>query len=70
MGSRDYHVLSVSIGTFVCRYCSFALNYRVCGRHPYVANDERRLLEIIRSQKLRFDSEKFKTLTPEGFNLI
>ena len=40
---------------------------RMSGRHPYVANDERRLLEVIRSQKLRFDSEKFRTLSPEGF---
>jgi hypothetical protein len=45
-------------------------NNRICGRHPYVANDERRLLEIIRSQKLRFDSEKFKHLSPEGFIII
>ena len=40
---------------------------RICGRHPYVANDERRLLEIIRSQKLRFNSDKFRNLTSEGF---
>jgi hypothetical protein len=41
-------------------------NNRICGRHPYIANDERRLLEIIRSQKIRYDSEKFKNLSSEG----
>ena len=43
---------------------------RISGRHPYVANDERRLLEIIRSQKLRFDSEKFKNLSQEGSPIL
>ncbi|CAF4540606.1 unnamed protein product, partial [Rotaria magnacalcarata] len=37
--------------------------YLICGRHPYVASDERRLLEIIRSQKLRFDSDKFRNIS-------
>jgi hypothetical protein len=45
-------------------------NCRISGRHPYVANDERRLLEIIRSQKLRFDSEKFKNLSQEGSPIL
>lgn len=31
-----------------------------------MANDERRLLEVIRSQKLRFDSDKFRILSPQG----
>ncbi|CAF4210161.1 unnamed protein product [Rotaria sp. Silwood2] len=44
--------------------------YLICGRHPYVANDERRLLEIIRSQKLRYDSEKFKNLSSEGLDFL
>lgn len=44
--------------------------YLICGRHPYVANDERRLLELIRSQKLRFDSDKFKNLSPEGLDFL
>ena len=37
----------------------FYVKHRICGRHSYVVNDKRRLLEISRSQKLRFDSEKF-----------
>jgi serine/threonine protein kinase len=44
--------------------------YRISGRHPYIANDERRLLEVIRSQKLRFDSEKFRNLSPEGLDFL
>ncbi|CAF1329604.1 unnamed protein product [Rotaria sordida] len=44
--------------------------YLICGRHPYVANDERRLLEIIRSQKLRYDSEKFKNLSSEELDFL
>lgn len=43
---------------------------RISARHPYVANDERRLLEIIRSQKLRFDSDKFKNLSQEGIFIL
>ena len=39
---------------------------RISGRYPYVANDERRLLEVIRSQKLRFDSDKFRNLSLDG----
>lgn len=38
----------------------------ICGRHPFVANDERRVLELIRSQKLRYDSEKFRHLSSTG----
>ncbi|CAF3641067.1 unnamed protein product [Rotaria socialis] len=44
--------------------------YLICGRHPYVANDERRLLEIIRSQKLRFDSDKFRNISSEGLDFL
>lgn len=44
--------------------------YLICGRHPYVANDERRLLEVIRSQKLRFDSEKFQNISSEGLDFL
>ncbi|CAF0939187.1 unnamed protein product [Rotaria sordida] len=44
--------------------------YLICGRHPYVANDERRLLEIIRSQKLRFDLEKFRNISSEGLDFL
>ncbi|CAF1058594.1 unnamed protein product [Rotaria sp. Silwood1] len=44
--------------------------YLICGRHPYVSNDERRLLEIIRSQKLRFDSEKFRNISSEGLDFL
>jgi hypothetical protein len=48
----------------------FSIYNRISGRHPYVANEERRLLEIIRSQKLRFDSEKFRNLSSEGFSYL
>ncbi|CAF1569831.1 unnamed protein product [Rotaria magnacalcarata] len=44
--------------------------YLICGRHAYIANDERRLLEIIRSTKLRYDSERFKNLTSEGLDFL
>ena len=44
--------------------------YRICGRHPYVAHDERRLLETIRTHKLRYDSEKFKNLSSEGLCFV
>ena len=47
----------------------FDINNRISGRHPYVANDERRLLEIIRSQKLRFDLDKFRNLSSEGSSI-
>ncbi|CAF4060266.1 unnamed protein product [Rotaria magnacalcarata] len=43
---------------------------KICGRHPYVASDERRLLEIIRSQKLRFDSDKFRNISSEGLDFL
>lgn len=43
---------------------------RICGRHPFVANDERRLLELIRAQKLRFDAEKFRHFSPEGLDFL
>ncbi|CAF1007365.1 unnamed protein product [Adineta ricciae] len=44
--------------------------YLITGRHPYVANNERRLLELIRTQKLRYDSEKFKNLSSEGLAFL
>ncbi|UJR10836.1 hypothetical protein I4U23_015023 [Adineta vaga] len=44
--------------------------YLICGRHPYVAHDERRLLEIIRSTTLRFDVEKFRNISSQGIDFL
>jgi len=69
MGYGNNYVLFVRMKICI-RFEVFDIYYRISGRHPYVANDERHLLEIIRSQKLRFDSEKFRNLSPEGFYFI
>ena len=54
-----------------CRVWCYNPKYReICGRHPFVANDERRLLELIRAQKLRFDAEKFRHFSPEGLDFL
>lgn len=66
MGHGNHHVLSVSIGSQPCPIIAFRLDDSVCGRHPYVAKDERRLLDVIRSKKLQFDSDKFESLSPQG----
>ena len=50
-------------------FCFIFLN-RICARYPYVANDERRLLEIIRSNRLRFESENFRNLSSEGLDFL
>ena len=39
---------------------------RISARYPYVVTDERRLLEVIRAEKLRYDGEPFLRLSPEG----
>ncbi|CAF1090684.1 unnamed protein product [Adineta ricciae] len=44
--------------------------YLICGRHPYVAHDERRLLEIIRATTLRFDTERFRNLSSQGVDFL
>ncbi|UJR34944.1 hypothetical protein I4U23_027722 [Adineta vaga] len=44
--------------------------YLITGRHPYIANNEQRLLELIRTQKLRYDSDKFKNLSSEGLAFL
>jgi serine/threonine protein kinase len=60
----------------ICKYrdqlllFKFLIYNRIEGKHPYLANDERRLLQIIRSQKLRYDSQTFINLSSEGFFVI
>ncbi|CAF1238644.1 unnamed protein product [Adineta steineri] len=44
--------------------------YLISGRPPYSANNEKRLLEVIRTKELRYDSEKFKKLSPEGLAFL
>jgi serine/threonine protein kinase len=70
MGYGNNYVLFVRIKICFRFEILFIFYYRISGRHPYVANDERRLLEIIRSQKLRYDSDKFRNLSSEGLDFL
>ncbi|CAF1112794.1 unnamed protein product [Adineta steineri] len=44
--------------------------YLICAHHPYKADEERRLLEIIRVTKLQFDSDKFRNLSSQGRDFL